>query len=131
MVEFSVAETAFLKEQEVGRLATVSGRSMPQITPVLYVFDSGNLYFATDYGTKKLDNMKLNNRVAMVVDSYARQPKGITVQGSVKIIENGAEFARIEKLLEERHGYYKANPFKEGEAPIIIIGPTTKASWGL
>jgi pyridoxamine 5'-phosphate oxidase family protein len=131
MVEFSEAEIAFLKEQEVGRLATVSRHSIPQITPVLYVLDSGNLYFATDYGTKKLDNMKLNNKVALVVDSYARQPRGITVQGSAKIIENGKEFVRIEKLLEERHSYYKANPFKENEAPIIIIEPARKVSWGL
>ena len=131
MVEFSAGETEFLKKRDVARVATVSGGGWPQVTPVVHLFDGKYLYFIIDYGSKKERNMRENGKVAAVIDVYARTPQAVVIQGNAEFIEKGPEFERIEKMFEERHEYYKANPVKEGESQIIKVIPVTKKSWGL
>ena len=131
MVEFSPSEIEFLKKRDVARVATVSEGGWPQVTPVVHLFDGRFLYFIIDYGSKKEKNLRRNNRVAVVVDVYARTPQAVAVQGRAEFIEKGDEFERVEKMFEERHQYYKANPVKEGSAPIVRVNPMSKSSWGV
>ncbi len=131
MIKFSKKEVNFIKRQTVSRVATISKKGLPQVTPVLHVFDGKNIYFATDYDTKKFKNIKLNPRMAFVVDVYKRSPQGITIQGKAEILERGSEFNQAYGRLEKRHEYYRKNPFEEGEAPIIKIIPLRKSRWGL
>ena len=44
-------EERFLKDNEVGRLATISKDGLPHVVPVCYVYRSGGLWIATDYET--------------------------------------------------------------------------------
>lgn len=115
----------------VARVSTISPKGWSQTTPVLHVFDGTYLFFATDYETKKCRNLKLNNRISVAVDRYEREPQGIAIQGTVELLEEGAEFKYAYDLLVKRHEYYKANPFKEREAPIIKVVPLRKAIWGV
>jgi uncharacterized protein len=104
----------------------------PQVTPIMHLFDGKFLYFITDYGEKKEKNLRQNNKIAAVVDVYARTTqKGVAIQGIAQFIEKGVVFNKIEKMFEERHRYYKANPVKAGESPIVKIVPKSKTSWGL
>ncbi|MDE1855417.1 MAG: pyridoxamine 5'-phosphate oxidase family protein [Candidatus Micrarchaeota archaeon] len=128
MIKFSEKEEALLKKQDVARIATVSEKGWPQVTPVVHLYHSGKIYFITDYGTRKLKNIQKNNKVGVAVDVYARQPASVIVQGRAEIIERGEEYVEIEKLFERRHAYYRSNPVKEGEAPIIKITPVRKFS---
>lgn len=131
MIRLTPKEIKLVEKEDVSRVSTISSKGWPQTTPISHLFHKGYIYFATDYGTKKLENIKKNNKVSILVDVFARQPKGLTIQGYATIIEKGNEFVKIEKLFEKRYSYYKANPFKEGEAPIIKIEPVTKKSWGV
>ncbi|MDE1855721.1 MAG: pyridoxamine 5'-phosphate oxidase family protein [Candidatus Micrarchaeota archaeon] len=128
MVRFTAKETKFIKSRPEARVATVSKKGWPQVTTVIHVFDGKNIYFATDYGTKKLENIQYSNKLAIVIDVYERQPKSVSIQGIAEILEKGKEFQYAYKLLQERHAYYRANPFKEGEAPIIKVMPVRKSS---
>lgn len=129
MVSFNRKEIKFIQDQEVSRLATVSEKKWPQVTPILHVFDGKNFYFATDFDTKKIKNIEKNNKIAIVFDVYSRQPKGVTVQGFAEIIEKGKEFDYARKLLEDRHEYYRVNPIEEGEIPLVKIIPERKFGW--
>lgn len=131
MMRFTKKEIAFIQAQKVCRVSTISPKGWPQTTPVLHVFDGKAIYFATDFDTKKYENLKANNRISFVVDTYDRQPHGITVQGTAEILERGDEFSYAYDLLVKAHEYYRANPFKECEAPIIKIVPARKSSWGI
>jgi len=131
MTSFTKKEIAFIQKQDVCRVSTISPKGWPQTTPVLPVFDGKAIYFATDFDTKKYQNLKANNWISFVADTYDREPQGITIQGTVEILESGEEFAYSYDLLVARHAYYQKNPFKEGEAPIIKIIPARKASWGI
>ena len=109
-------------------MATKDG--MPHVTPIIYAMDGIYPLIATDYGTKKLKILEHNKKASLVVDEV-NPNKGITIQGSVEILERGKEYLRALKILFERFEYYRENPWGEGESPIIRITPEHVASWGV
>ena len=105
---------------------------VPHVVPVSYIFESNCFYFATDYGTKKLDNLQANNRVALTVDIYdSTGNKAVCVQGKARIIESGPEFEKLYRIFFSKFGWVRDNPWKEGEAPFVEVTPRTKVSWGV
>jgi nitroimidazol reductase NimA-like FMN-containing flavoprotein (pyridoxamine 5'-phosphate oxidase superfamily) len=131
LVTFTKAEKQFLLANEACRVATCHD-NIPHVAPVSYVFEDGMFYFATDLETRKLENMKKNGRIALVVDVYSSVGnKAVCVQGSAVIIESGKEFARLYKMFHEKFAWVRHDPWKEGEAPFVKVVPKNKASWGL
>ena len=105
---------------------------MPHVVPVSYIFHDNVFFIATDYGTRKYQNIKNNNNVALVVDVYnSIDNKALSVQGTAEIIEIGDEFARLYKIFYDRFEWVRHDPWKEGEAPFIKVFPTNKISWGI
>jgi nitroimidazol reductase NimA-like FMN-containing flavoprotein (pyridoxamine 5'-phosphate oxidase superfamily) len=130
-VRFSRAERDFLFRNEACRIGTCHG-SIPHVTPVSYVFQDGVFYIATDYETRKYENIKGNNRVALAIDVYSSTGnKAVCVQGRAEIIENGTKFAELYKIFEDRFEWVRQDPWAEGEAPFLKVTPTGKVSWGL
>lgn len=130
MVGFSKAEERFLMKNELGRLATISPDGTPHVVPACYIYQAGKLLVATDYVTRKYRNLLANDRTALVIDVY-RPNRGILVQGRGRIVEAGPEFQGAYRLFYKRFSWVRAAPWKEREAPFIIIEPTKKTSWGL
>jgi uncharacterized protein len=130
-VAFSKAEHDFLKQNEACRIATCHD-NIPHVAPVSYVFEDGVFYIATDYETKKYENINKNNRVALAVDVYSSVGnKAVLVQGRAEVIENGTEFERLYKTFHGRFEWVRQDPWEEGSAPFIKVIPTGKVSWGL
>ena len=130
-LDFSDAEKDFLNNNEACRLATCHD-GMPHVVPVSYVFEYGRFYIATDYHTKKYENIKHDSRVALVVDVYdSVENKAVSVQGTAEIIESGEAFARLYGIFFNRFEWVRRDPWDEGEAPFIKISPNKKVSWGL
>jgi uncharacterized protein len=130
-VTFTKAERDFLISNEACRIATCRD-NVPHVVPVSYVFEDGAFYIATDYETKKYENIKENDRVALAVDVYSSVGnKAVCVQGSARVIEKGSEFARLYKIFEKRFEWVRRDPWEEGEAPFLKVTPTRKVSWGL
>ncbi len=130
MVKLTPKQRAFLSANEVCRFATVSKDGAPQVTPVIYALDGDGFVIAVDYGTKKLKNVKDDPRVALVVDRL-RPTKAVTVEGTCKVYERGAEYLRLLKILFDRFESYRNNPWGEGESPIFRVTPTKVVSWGV
>lgn len=126
----SEKQLEFLNSHELCRLATSSRDGMPQITPVLYVMDQDKPVIATDYGTKKLKNLKENPKVSLLVDDEDTT-RGLMIQGECEIFERGEEYLRLLKILFEKIEYYRKNPWKEGESPILKIELTKVVDWNL
>ena len=121
-------QLSFLKTHELCRLATASNDARPHVVPVIYAIDGENLIIAVDYGTKKLKNLRVNKRVALVVDDY-RPNHAVMVEGDCDILERGKEYLRLLQVLFDRFEYYRKYPWGEGEAPILRIKPTKVSSW--
>ena len=129
-MRFNAEEERFLKDNEVGRLATISKDGLPHVVPVCYMYRSGDLWVATDYETGKYRNLRSNKKVALVVDTGYDSNRGILIQGRAQIYERGKEFRRIYAVFHKKFNWVRANPWKEGEAPFIRIRPIRKAAWG-
>jgi len=119
----------FLRRHELARLATASKTGMPHVTPVIYAMDGENVVIATDYGTKKLKNLKENHQVSLVVDDYDPN-RGVVIEGSCKVFETGSEYLRLLNILYKKFEYYRKNPWNEGESPILEITPAKIVGWG-
>jgi uncharacterized protein len=130
-VTFSRAERDFLSSNEACRIATCND-GIPHVVPVSYIFEDGSFFIATDYETKKYDNIKHNNRVALVVDIYSSVGNSaVCVQGTAEIVEKGEEFVRLYKIFHDRFEWVRRDPWEEGEAPFLKVTPTNRVSWGL
>ncbi len=133
MALFSQQELRYLKSNALCRLGTTSRDGMPHITPVIYALNKTDPIIATDYGTKKLKNLKENPRVCLLVDDYRLNPpnRGLMIQGECEILERGKEYLRLLKVLFDRFEFYRKNPWGEGESPILRVKPKKVVSWGL
>ncbi|MCL4355136.1 MAG: pyridoxamine 5'-phosphate oxidase family protein [Nitrososphaerota archaeon] len=84
----------FLSTHEACRLATASKDAVPRVVPLIYALDGEDVVMVTDYGTKKLRNLKENKRVALVVDDY-RPNSAVMIEGECDILERGKEYLRL------------------------------------
>lgn len=130
--KFNKKEEKFLLENEGCRLST-SHNDIPHITPVTYIYEKNFLFFATDYETRKYKNIKLNNKIAVAIDTYSSsvENKAVIIQGIADIIEGGKEFRDLYRKFNKKFEWVRKDPWKEGEAPFIKIRVTNKLSWGL
>jgi pyridoxamine 5'-phosphate oxidase family protein len=118
--ELNDAELAYLREQRLGRLATVDGRGRPQANPVGYVLredgtvDIGGYAMGT---TKKWRNIAANPNVSLVIDDIASlQPwrvRGVEIRGVAEQVVGPHDLG--ERMSEE----------------LIRIRPYKVYSWGL
>jgi uncharacterized protein len=129
-VKFTPQEVKFLEANEMCRFASASKTGEPHIVPVSYIWQDKYAYIVTDYGTKKLRNLRENPQAALLVDTAGTQ-KLLLLSGPVEIIEKGEEYLRLYKLFHSKLDWVKRDPWKEGEAPFVKITPTFKAGWGL
>lgn len=129
---FNKKERKFLLENEVCRVST-SHNEVPHVTPVAYIYEKNFLFFATDYETRKYNNLKINNRIAASIDIYnsSIENKAVLVQGTADIIEKGREFRNLYQKFYKKFEWVRKDPWKEGEAPFIKIKTFNKISWGL
>lgn len=128
MAVLTPKQLGFLKSHQLCRIATASKDAKPHVVPVIYAMDGEDVIIAIDYGTKKLRNLRENNKVALVVDDY-RPNHAVMVEGDCEIFERGKEYLGLLRILFDRFEYYRKNPWKEGESPILKVRPTKAVSW--
>jgi PPOX class probable F420-dependent enzyme len=128
MVALTARQAKFLKAHELCRLATASKGGRPHVVPVIYALDGEDIIIAVDYKTKKLENVRENPKVALVVDEY-RPNRGLMVEGDCEILERGREYLRLLQILFDRFVFYRRDPWGEGESPILKIKTTKVVMW--
>jgi pyridoxamine 5'-phosphate oxidase family protein len=99
---FTEAESEYLSEQTLGRVATSSQAGQPHVVPVVYEFDGRYIYFGgwNLAGSLKYKNITQNSKIAFVVDDLASirpwAPRGIELRGTAEVLsENGAKCIKI------------------------------------
>jgi uncharacterized protein len=131
LTEITKSEEKFLQSIEEARIAT-SHADIPHVKPVSFIYKNNTIFFATDYSTRSFKNIKLNPKVAIVIDVYASgKHKAVCVQGRAEIVEEGREFLDIYKLFDKKFSWVRNDPWKEKEAPFIKIHINKKVSWGI
>lgn len=111
VVEFSEKESKYLKEQRLGRIATVSPDIQPHVVPVAFEFDGSHFYFGGWNLEKSLKfrNILQNNKVAFVVDNLVSvdpwRVSGVEIKGIAEINKrDGNEYVKITPLKKSSWG---------------------------
>jgi pyridoxamine 5'-phosphate oxidase family protein len=124
MSVFTDDEIRYLREQTLGRVATVGPDGRPHVTPVTFFFnadadtvDVGGLSFGR---TKKWRDARRNGKVTLLIDnvlSNPRRARALEIRGDAEVHETGGD---------------EINPRFPNFAPEFIrIRPTRIVSWGL
>ncbi|MGW8327609.1 PPOX class F420-dependent oxidoreductase [Streptomyces sp. NPDC055897] len=120
MSEFSEAERAYLKNQRLGRLATVDAKGQPQANPVGFFPQDDGTILIGGYAlgtTKKWRNLQGNPKAALVVDDVVSvrpwKVRGVEIRGSAELLT----------------GPHELGPHFSEE--LIRIHPQKIHSWGL
>lgn len=104
-----------LAAARVGRLATADAAGVPHVVPFVFAVDGGTVYWAVDRKPKRsprlkrIENIRANPNVDMVVDHYEEDWNGIwwvRARGSARILEERAERENAIRLLSEKYSQY-------------------------
>jgi PPOX class probable F420-dependent enzyme len=121
----------------VARLATVGSDGRPHIVPITFAMDidDDTIYFAIDFKPKKtgdlqrLRNIEANPSVSVLVDHYEddwTRLWWVRVDGSARIVIDGAMFERGIALLTQRYAQYRsARP----AGPVVPIAIERITGW--
>ena len=96
MTPFTPAELAYLRDQKLGRLATVGPDGAPQVRPVAFAVDEES--GAIDVGgyrnpaSQKWRNVVRHRHAAIVVDDVVPpwQPRALEVRGRAEVLPDAA-----------------------------------------
>ena len=96
MSVFTEGEIEYLRQQALGRVATVGPDGQPHVTPVTFQFnadldtiDVGGIFWG---GTKKWRDAQQNPKVTLLVDDVIpepRQARALEVRGEAELHETG------------------------------------------
>jgi len=116
----SQAEVDYLKTQRLARVASVSKKGVPEVSPVGFEFD-GKYFWVGSHSqeifpnTRRYKNITSGNaRVSIVIDDLVSvdpwKPRGIKVSGTAEVMEHNGIF---------------------GKGKYIRIAPKVSISWGI
>lgn len=98
-MSFSEEEIAYLRSQQLARIATVSADGQPDVAPVGFEFDGTYVYVGglDPAKTRKFRNVRAGNtKVALVVDDLASAdpwtPRYLRIYGEAELIERQGQF---------------------------------------
>ena len=132
MVKFSEKEIRFLNYMRVARLSTIDGDTM-HLVPICPVFDGAVFYMATHAKTRKVRNLRKNNKATLLIDQYSEdwmRHVATMMPGSIEIIEKGSEFEKAKALLEAKFQQYKELfPIRQDESVVLCFKPAKSLTW--
>ena len=122
---------AFLAQPHIAIVATASPAAVPHAMPIWYSWRDGKLLFHTGEGSKKMRNLRQNNRISVVVDSKTAPYKVVVIEGTTTASPGDPALAReiaIHYLGPQRgEQYAAANAGAPGT--LVAVTPTKVISW--
>jgi nitroimidazol reductase NimA-like FMN-containing flavoprotein (pyridoxamine 5'-phosphate oxidase superfamily) len=129
---FNEKELRFLKYMRVARLASLDDDTI-HIVPICPVFDGKVFYMATHAKTRKVRNLRKDNKATLLVDQYSEdwmRHVAAMMTGTVEVIDSGPEFTKAKALLEAKYQQYnELFSIREGESVILCFKPAKRVTW--
>ena len=133
-MKLTKTETDFIKQQGVGRIATIGPDGMPHNVAVCPVLDRERVYVGSDKNAAKVRNIEANPKVAIVFDVYRdswKNLRGVMLRCTARLVDKKA-FKRIRRKLYAKYPHYEPDAALELEDSVILeLIPEKKFSWGL
>ena len=135
----------FLSEDaRVLQVATIGRDGAPHQAPMWFTLDDGKIVFRSFTKSQKIVNLMRDPRLSVLVEAgqtYA-QLRGVTIQGTAKLITDPAYILRIYGQLASRYATTGDQPVEMDEQSIekafghfapkntaVIVEPTRVTSW--
>ena len=96
---------ASFQDQRVLNLESYRKNGDPKRTPVIFVEDSGKLYFQTAVKAWKAKRVLRNPRVRVAPSTFRGEPKGDWIDATVARVE-GEEAKRIRRAFGRKFGFF-------------------------
>jgi len=121
---------AFLAEPHIAVVATAGPTGKPHAMPVWYAWRDGIVLFHTSAGSKKMRNLRANQRVSVVVDSKVAPYKVVVIEGHAREATGDAALATeiaIHYLGEKFGSRYVEQ--SGGPGVLVTVEPDKIISW--
>ncbi len=95
----------FLAENKVGRIATTDDKGQPHVAPIWHIIIDGDIYFETGAATRKARNLKVNRKMALVVDAgdNIHNYRGVVIQGEIEFVKDKKVIERFNEAFAQRY----------------------------
>jgi nitroimidazol reductase NimA-like FMN-containing flavoprotein (pyridoxamine 5'-phosphate oxidase superfamily) len=103
-----------LREGKVAYVGTSDKHMQPHLTPVIFVYVEHTLFFITSKISKKLKNMRENNKIAFLIDfrdeNNLYNNRAVLFIGKAKVYNPFNAIVGVYKLLKARQAFFKKYP---------------------
>ena len=138
-MELPDAVEAFVRDERVGRLATVDGDGRPHLVPVCFAYEAGVVYTVLDAKPKRVPvgelrrvrNLAANPNVQLLLDRYDEDWSRlgyVQLRGRATLLRSGPEQASAVRLLREKYPQYATMDIEA--SPVIRVEIVAVVSWG-
>lgn len=120
----------FLSEPHIAVVATSGPKGKPHAMPVWYAWRDGKVLFHTGAESKKVRNLRANDRISVVVDTKDAPYKVAVIEGTAKLLPGDGALARdiaIHYLGEKAGARYASQSTDPGA--LVEVTPTRVISW--
>ena len=119
---FSELERQLVESNDLCRIATISPDGFPHLVPVSYLFLKGFFHIPASRASKKVRNIRKNNKTALLIDDETSQA-GIMIECLAEITP-GRDILR---MMRETKSWTN----EPDQSIIIKATPIEKTSWFL
>ena len=120
----------FLSQPHIAIVATTSANGAPHAMPIWYLWRDGKVLFHTGETSKKMRNLKKNNRISVVVDTKVAPYKVAVIEGVAASTPGDSALARelaVHYLGEKQGERYASASTDPGT--LVTVTPTRVISW--
>lgn len=135
----AAALAEFLREPNLGRVATIDADGLPHVVPAWVHWDGTTFWVGAQASDRKVANIRRTGTAGIEVDADIRRKRGLFATGGAIVID-GAEGRReyIRITTEQVKRYQPGKPpietarlYAEKGRPVVIrIDPDRMISWG-
>lgn len=121
---------AFLSEPNIAVVATTGPTGKPHAMPIWYLWRDGKVLFHTGPDSKKMRNLRQNDRVSIVVDTKVAPYKVVIVEGTAAELPEDKALSRevaIHYLGREQGERYSSG--SNEPSTLVAVTPTKVISW--
>jgi PPOX class probable F420-dependent enzyme len=120
----------FLAEPHIAIVSTTGPTGKPHAMPIWYAWRDGKVLFHTGGDSKKMRNLRTNDRVSVVVDTKTAPYKVVVIEGRAKELPGDNALGRevaIHYLGAKQGEQYAARSREPGA--LVEVTPTKIISW--
>lgn len=120
-----------LSEPHIAIVSTTGPTGKPHAMPIWYAWHEGKVWFHTGSDSKKMRNLRKNDRVSIVVDTKVAPYKAVVIEGRAKELPGDKALGReiaIHYLGVRQGERYSDN--SEGVGVLVEVTPSKIISWG-